>query len=121
MVILRLYGLTLIDAPVPTPWPTSSTASRPAGSRCSMKGARDEHGRILATAGILADLDGRATYSMISRPRSLMPANMWIDLDSSMERGLRNAAEFTAGPGSSLEASIMDLLSAMGERLPRIG
>jgi SulP family sulfate permease len=59
VVILRLKGLTFIDASGAEA--LSRIIDELEGRRITvlMKGARAEHGRILATAGVLADLDAK--------------------------------------------------------------
>ncbi len=59
VVILRLKGLTFIDASGADALAQIIDELGGRGITVLIKGARAEHGRILATAGILADLDAK--------------------------------------------------------------
>ena len=59
VVILRLKGLTFIDASGAEALAQIIADLDERGITVLIKGARAEHGRILATAGILADLDAK--------------------------------------------------------------
>ena len=59
VVILRLKGLTFIDASGAEALAKIIDELNGRGIVVLVKGARAEHGRILATAGILADLDAK--------------------------------------------------------------
>jgi SulP family sulfate permease len=59
VVILRLKGLTFIDASGAEALAQIIADLDERGITVLVKGARAEHGRILATAGIPADLDGK--------------------------------------------------------------
>ena len=59
VVILRLKGLTFIDASGAEALAKIIEELNRRGIVVLVKGARAEHGRILATAGILADLDAK--------------------------------------------------------------
>ncbi len=59
MVILRLKGLTFIDATGADALAQIIDEMEGRGITVLVKGARPEHGRILATAGALADLDAK--------------------------------------------------------------
>ena len=59
VVILRLKGLTFIDASGADALAQIIDELEGRGITVLIKGARPEHGRILATAGILADLDAK--------------------------------------------------------------
>jgi sulfate permease, SulP family len=59
VVILRLKGLTFIDASGAEALAQIIDELEGRGITVLIKGARAEHGRILATAGILADLDAK--------------------------------------------------------------
>ncbi len=59
VVILRLKGLTFIDASGAEALSRIIGDLNERGITVLIKGARAEHGRILATAGILADLDSK--------------------------------------------------------------
>jgi SulP family sulfate permease len=59
VIILRLTGLTVIDASGAETLARVIGELEGRGITVLVKGARAEHGPILASAGILADLDAR--------------------------------------------------------------
>ena len=59
VVILRLKGLTFIDASGAEALARIIDELERRGITVLVKGARTEHGRVLATAGVVADLDSR--------------------------------------------------------------